>query len=704
MWFGVDYHPEHWVYPYDGTAEEPESRWHRDVELMLKAGVNVVRMGEFCWGLYESEEGRYSFDWMRRVMDLMQAAGIRVVLGTPTAAPPLWLSAKHPEILPVTDQGWTMAPGTRHAYCLNSDLYWSYSRNIVTRLAEALGGHPAMLAWQVDNGIGGHGTEFSFNKETEHDWHLWLKAKYGTVERMTECLGLRFWSQIVTDWSQVPMPKVAPTVHNPALMLDWMRFSSDSCVAFVRMQVELLHELTPDKPVTTNLRSLSRHFDHFDMAEGLDFVALDSFATVKSKFAEHACEFDMMRSLKKGGVVAPGGGEGFWVIEQKAGNVNWQDINSLLRPGVVRLFTFQAISRGADGVLYFYWRQPRIGPEKFYGGVLAHDGRGDSRVYKEISQVGEEVRLLAPVLEGTRVRPEVAILFSHENEWTQKLPQQPTRLLQPREHMLLFYKALHDRNLAVDFARPGDDLSPYKLVIAPSLHLLAAGETDRLKLYVQEGGHLLMTFNSGLVDEHHMAPISGFPLLMTDLFGMTVTEFDPLPEEGDNHMHSKSDFHVSHLHPVRVWADIIEPRDCQVLATYAKDFYAGRPAMTMNTFGLGRAIYLGTMSHQAFYTDLVDWLRNLCGLHALLKVPPGVEVSLREKEGMRLYFLLNHAPTPIRVNLLKPMHDFLTGGTIEGAYDLPPHGVLVLDEHSTKSVPIVESEPAVAGEVGVHRG
>lgn len=682
MWFGVDYHPEHWVHPYDGTPEQPEGRWHRDVELMLRAGVNVVRMGEFCWGLYEPEEGRYDFGWMQRVMDLLKAAGIKVILGTPTAAPPLWLAQKYPAVLPLNEQGLPLHPGTRHAYCLNSNQYWNFSRNIITRLVEAVGSHDTLIGWQIDNGIGGHGTEFSFNEETRHDWHLWLQAKYQTVERLNDLMGLRFWSQTVTDFSQVPMPMTAPTVHNPALMLDWMRFSSDSCVAFVRMQRDLLHELSPGKPVTTNLRSLSRHFDHFDMADVLDFVGLDSFATVKTQFAEHACEFDMMRSLKKTGVVSPGGGEGFWVMEQKAGPVNWQEVNSLLRPGVVRLFTYQALSRGADGICYFFWRQPRIGSEKFYGGVLSHDGRGDNRVYREISQVGEELRLLGPALEGTRVKPEVAILFSHENEWTQKLPQQPTRLLQQREHVLLFYKALHDRNIGVDFARPSEDLSRYKLVIAPSLHLLAAGETDLLKLYVQNGGTLVATCNTGLVDEFHMAPSTGFPLFMTDLFGMEVVEFDPLPPDADNYMNSKGDFHISHLHPVRVWADVIEPRECQILATYAKDFYAGRPAMTLNSFGLGRAIYLGTLSHQAFYFDLVDWLRNLCGVHPLLKVPAGVEVGLREKDGERIYFLLNHAPTPIRINLLKPMHDFLTGSTISGAYDLPPHGVLVLDEHS----------------------
>ena len=333
MWFGVDYHPEHWVFPYDGTAEDPEARWRRDVELMLAAGVNIVRMGEFCWGLYEPEEGRFDFAWMGRVMDLFQMAGIKVVLGTPTAAPPLWLSRKHPEILPQDECGVTLHEGTRHAYCMNSNLYWGYARKIVAALAGALGAHPALVAWQVDNGIGGHRTEFSFNEETRKDWHLWLQAKYETVGRLNDLMGLRFWGQVVTDWDQVPMPMNAPTVHNPALVLDWMRFSSDSCVAFVRMQADLLRELTPDRPVTTNLRALSRHFDHYDMAGVLDFVSLDTYATVKTEFAEHACEFDMMRSLKKEGIRIPGGQEGFWVIEQKAGHVNWQDRSEERRVG-----------------------------------------------------------------------------------------------------------------------------------------------------------------------------------------------------------------------------------------------------------------------------------------------------------------------------------------------------------------------------------
>ena len=696
MYFGTDYYPEHWVFPYAGTPEEPESRWQRDAELMVAAGINVVRMGEFAWGLYETEEGKYDFEWMKRAMDVMANAGIQVMLGTPTAAPPIWLARKHPEILPLDERGLPKHEGTRKAYCMNSSVYWDYCKKIITELAGALGKHPQLIAWQIDNGLGGHNTEWSFNEETRRDWHSWLKAKYETVERLNDLMGTRFWTQIVTRFEDVPMPMLAPTVYNPALFFEWMRFSSDTIVAFVKMQADLLHELTPGIPVTNNLRQLTRCFDHFDVAAVLDFVGVDSNATIKSKSAENACGMDMLRSLKKSGIKTPGDDGGFWVIEQKAGNVNWQEVNSLVRPGIVRLFTYQAISRGATGVLYFLWRQARIGSEKFYGGVLTHDGRGENRVYREISHIGDEIKLLAPVLKGTRVVAETCILFSHENEWSTQYGQQPNRYFNQRDHIQLFYNALHDRNIPVDFARPTEDLSKYKLVIAPSLKLLAGGEADLLKLYVQNGGTLVSTFNTGLVDEHHIAPDNGYPHDLTDLFGLEVLEFDPLPPGEENHLTFKGAFPTSHLHPAKLWCDLIEPKECQILATYAKDFYAGRPAMTMNTFGLGKAIYIGMMSHQFFYYDLVAWLRQVCNLHPLLKVPDTVEVGLRQKAGTKIFFLLNHQNSPVRIQFYKPMHDYLTGSTFTGSYDLPPHGILVLDEHPEGKAETTTAIPAVA--------
>ena len=695
MYFGVDYHPEQWVFPYAGTSEAPEAQWEIDAELMAAAGFNVVRIAEFSWGLCEPEDGKFDFSWLRRVMDVMGKAGLKVVLATPTAAPPLWLAKLHPEILPIDEHGQVKHEGTRRAVCLNSDVYWNRSKRVVEAMAKALGDHPQLIAWQIDNGVGSHFTEASFNEGSRLEWQNWLKLKYKSIQNLNDKLGLRHWGQTVTDWSHIPMPMVAPTQHNPALVVDWCRFCSDTIVAFVRMQADLLREITPNAPVTTNLRALRHRFDHFDLADVIDFVSIESTSAIKPKSADLACEIDMLRSLKKTDVRAPDGDSGFWVMEQKAGNVSWQEVNSLIRPGLLRLFTYQLFSRGASAVLFFRWRQPRIGSEKFHGAVMPHHLRKDSRIYKEISLIGEELKLLAPALKGSRVTPEVCILYSHDNDWSLQQPNQPNKHFSLRDHVQLIYNALHDKNIQVDFARPTEDLSKYRLVFAPSLHMLSAGDTDRMKLFVQNGGTLVSTFNTGLVDEHHIAPDTGYPHNMTDLFGMEVIEFDALPLGEDNHLTFKGSFPTTHLHSARLWCDIIEAKGCQVLATYAKDFYAGKPAMTLNTFGLGKAIYIGTMSQQNFYNDLAVWLRQLCNLHPLLKVPDNVEVSLRQTDDTKIFFLLNHQSTPVRVQFYKPMHDFLTGSTFSGTYDLPPHGVLVLDEHPEHK--ISAEQPAGAG-------
>ena len=689
MYFGVDYYPEHWVYPYAGSADNPEAAWEKDAALMAKVGVNVIRIGEFTWGLCEPEEGKYDFLWLRRVMDIMAVHQIKVILATPTAAPPVWLAQKHPDILPLDEHGLPKHEGTRRAVCLTSDSFWDYSKRIVTQMASALGDHPQLLAWQIDNGIGAHDTEFSFNEATRKEWHSWLEAKYETVERLNELLGLRFWGQTVTSFDQVPMPMAAPAVHNSALLLDWNRFSSDTMVQFVKMQADLLRSLCPTLPVTVTMRAFLRKFDHFDMAGVVDFVSIESNPVTRAKTAELACDVDFLRSLKKTDIRAPNGDSGFWALEQKVGQGTSQDVNALMRPGLIRLFTYQLVSRGAAGILFFRWRQPRIGNEKFYGAVLPHHIQGNSRIFMEVSQIGEELRLLAPVLKGTRVVSEACILFTHDNEWALQQSMQPNKFYSLREHIQLIYNALHDRNIPVEFARPTDDLSQYKIVFAPSLQVLSSAEADRLKLYVQNGGVLVGTFNTGLVNEHHIAPDTGFPNDLMDLFGLEVLEFDPIPPGEENHLTFKGAFPTSHLHPARIWCDIIEPKGCQILAVYAKDYYSGRAAMTMNTFGLGKAIYIGTLSHQHFYHDLATWLRQVCSLHPLLKVPENVEVSMRQKEGTRVYFLLNHQNSPVRIQFYKPMHDFLTGNTFSGNFDLPPHGVLVLDEHP-EAKPVAE--------------
>ena len=696
MYFGVNYYPEQWVFPYGGTAEEPEAAWKQDAERMAEIGVNIVRMGEFTWGLCEKEDGKFDFRWLERAMEVMGNFGIKVVLCTPTAAPPAWLSRKYPEMLPVNEYGLRRYEGTRHAVCLNNDTYWSHAQRVVEQMAKALGNHPGLVAWQADNSIGGDATESSFNEDSRLEWQNWLKLKYETIEKLNSMLGLRQWGQVVSDWSQIPMPMNAPTPHNPALALDWRRFCSDTVVAFVRMQVDLLHKITPNVPVTTNLRALRNKFDHFDLANVLDFVSIEATSALKQKSAELACEIDMMRSLKRKNIRTPNGDSGFWVMEQSAGHVSWNDVHSLTRPGVLRMLSYQLVSRGANALLYHRWREPRFGAERLHGALMHRDFKKQGRTFKEVVQIGEEMRLLAPAIKDTKVVPEVCILYTHDNEWALSLPRQPNKSFSLRDHIQLFYNALHDRNIPVDFAKPNADLSQYKLVIAPSMHLISVAETDFLKLYVQNGGTLVSTFNTGLVDEHFIAPDTAYPHNMTDLFGLEVHEFDALPQGEDNHLSFKGTFPTSHMHPARVWCDIIEAKpECQVLATYAKDFYSGTPALTVHPYGLGKAVYIGTMSHQAFYHDLVTWLRETCTLRPLLKVPDAVEVSMRQKDSSKIHFLLNHQTTPVRIQTYKPMHDYLTGQTSAGSRDLPPHAVLVLDEHlEPRHEPVAEAPAA----------
>ncbi len=688
MYIGAAYYPEHWVYPYDGTEEEPESRWAIDAELMAKAGINVVRLGEFSWGLCEREEGKFDFGWLKRCMDVMHAAGIEVVLGTPTAAPPVWLLQKHPEILPVDENGQIRHEGTRRAYCLNSDKYWEYSQKIVRAMAEALGQHESLIAWQIDNGVGRHDSEYSFNSETRRDWRAWLKSKYETIENLNEKLGLAVWGQVVSDWDQVFMPMRAPAVHNPALVTDWRRFSSDTCVAYVRMQADLLRELSPGKPVTTTMRAFAAEIDWFDLADAIDFVSIDSQAAMGEHAAEIAFGIDLMRCLKQDDEIkAPGDDDGFWVMEQKAGSAAWEGVNASVRPGVIRKFTHQLISRGANGVCFFYWRQPLIGPEKFYGGVLDHRGDGNNRMYKEICQISEEIKKLDPILKGSHVHADTCILISFENNWAIDQPLARNQFFKQKDHILAYYHALHDKNIPVDFARPPSDdeeleeLKKYRLVIAPSLHLLDPGQAQRLAWYVYEGGTLIGTCNTAGIDEHHIAP-KGYPQELIDVFGMEVKESDILPPGRENALHFKGSFKTSKQHFGRLWCDIIEPLECEILATFTREFYSGSPAVTLNEYGSGKAIYVGTVGQAELYNDLMAWLRSQLGLYSLIKVPDTVEVSMRQKDESRMYFVINHTDGPVRINFLKTTHDFLSEKKFSGNYDMPAHGVLMIDERS----------------------
>lgn len=680
MHVGVSYHPELWVHPPVGSQQDPEAHWREDAKLMVDAGVSVVRLGARCWGTCEPSDGNFEFGWLQRAMDILAEHGLKVVLVTPTAVPPPWLIQKHPEILHPHTTAVRKHPSETCTVCLNSDVYWDLAKRIVTQMANALGKHPNLIAWQIDNVHGDQRLELSFNEDSKRDWHFWLEAKYETIERMNNLLGLRWSGQIVRDWKQVPVPAQPQPTYNPALELDWTRFCSDTIVQFVKMQADVLREITPDIPITTAIPASGTKVDHFDLADVVDFVSGTIEPDDTETAVDSAIHLDRIRSLKRAGGKCPANLPGFWVILEHPSRARHGQIHAPLRPGLLRTLAYQCIGHGANTVVFMPWRQPRIGPEKFLGGVLPHHVRRENRTYREVAQLGEEFKLLAPALKNTTINAQVAILYTFDNQWATDLARFHSKHLLQDQHIRLFYEAFHEKNIPVDFARPLDDLARYKLVIAPSLHLLAGAEADALKLYVQNGGVLVTTCNTGLVDEHHMAPETGFPMEITDLLGLEVLEFDLLGPDEENHLIFKGEFPASQMHPGRHWCDVIEPKDCEVLATFASSFYAGRPAMTMNRYGLGRAIHIGTVSHRPFYHDLVKWLRELCNIQPTIKTPEAVEICIRESQDSRIYIVINRGEAPARIQFIGRMEDLITGAAIAGTYDLPPFGVLVAKE------------------------
>ncbi len=681
MEIGVCYHPELWVYPFGGTTQEPEARWIEDAKLMADAGVTVARIAENCWGLCEPADGKFNFAWLKRVMDILADHGIKTVLATPTSSPPLWLLEKHPEILPVDQNGLRCYPGGYKTACLNSDIYWEYCRRLVREMAMALGNHPNLLAWQIDNNPGEHCSNMSFNEDTKRDWAFWLEAKYETLEKLNNLLGLRWWGQIVQEWKQVPPPMRTVACHNTALELEWTRFCSDTVVQFVKMLIETIRQITPNVPTTVNLGHLSTRIDHFDLAETVEFISGCVTLDNSIPSPEIALQLDRLRSLKQETGKCPDGSPGFWIMGQPVSIPTTSAIHNLPKPGLLRCLAYQCVARGANAVVFIPWRQPRIGPEKFAGGILPHHVRRENRLYRELAQLGEEFKLISAAIKDTVVRAPVAILYTYDNQWATELAMRrhlPPVALHP--HIRLFYDALYEKNITADFIRPLDNLSKYRLIIAPSLHLLSGAEADAIKLYVQNGGVVIGTCNTGLVNEHHIAPDQGYPLELTDLFGLEVLEFDVLSPEEENHLIFKGGFPASQMHPAKYWCDIIEPKDCEIIATFASSFYAGRPAITINSFGMGKAIYIGTVSHRPFYVDLVRWLRELCDLQPPIKVPNQVEVTLRESGEKRVYVLINKSDSPAKIHFLKRMEDLITGAVIAGQYDLSARGILVVKE------------------------
>ncbi|GAB4112912.1 MAG: beta-galactosidase [Roseiflexaceae bacterium] len=651
--YGGDYNPEQW----------PESVWEEDARLMQEAGVNLVSLAIFSWTRLEPRPGEFDFSWLDRVIDLLYAHGVSVNLATATAAPPPWMAIQHPDILPVTMEGVTLWHGSRRHYSPHSSTYREAAKRLVRKLAERYGAHPALAMWHVDNEYACHYCE-DFSDAAAANFRTWLQARYGSLDTLNARWGSAFWGQIYSAWEEIIPPRSAPAMVNPGHQLDWKRFCSDAWLACYEDQRAILKELTPDIPVTTNFMGFFQPLDYWKWAARGDLVANDAYPEPSdpSSVIDSAMACDLMRSL--------GGGRSWVLMEQATGQVNWRQRNPTKRPGQMRATSYQALSRGADGIMFFQWRASQGGGEQFHSGMVPHGGT-NTRVWREVKALGTELGQLS-ALRGGVVPAQVAIIFDWDAWWALELGGKPSGDLHYLEMVRRYYQPLYERNIAVDFVRPDADLSGYKLVFAPCLYLTTDAAAAAISRYVAEGGTLVMSFFSGIIDEHGQVRLGGYPAQFRSLLGLRVEEFAPYGAGQGGSVYTFDE----ESYATDLWSDVIDLEGAEVLASHANEYYANKAAITRNAHGRGAAYYVGTRLDDAGMNWLINLLCTQTGVNGLA-APAGVELIERVVDGTTYLFAINQTTEATTVTLNGAWRDLLAGGTHQ-RLQLPAYGVAVL--------------------------
>lgn len=568
--YGGDYNPEQW----------PEEVWAEDVKLMREAGVNLVSLGIFSWVKLEPEPGRYDFGWLDRVIALLHEGGIAVDLATPTAVPPAWFRKLHPDVRPVTRDGRVLGGGSRQTYCPHAPAYRAACARIAEQLAARYANHPAVVLWHIHNEYGCHVSE-CYCPHSVAAFQAWLRERYATLDALNAAWGTAFWGQAYTAWDEIDAPRDAPAAVNPAQRLDFSRFSSDSLLSLFTAERDLVRAHNPDVPVTTNFMALSNStMDLWAWSREVDLVSNDHYSPAESPVRHIALAMaaDLCRSLA--------GGAPWLLMEQSTGAVNWQPRNIAKLPGEMVRNSLTHLARGADGIMFFQWRASRSGSEKYHSAMLPHAGT-DTRVWREVVQLGRELAARAGV-RGSRVRADTAILFDWESWWAVELDSHPSVDVLYHRTQCAYYEQLWRAHVTTDFAHPGMDLSRYRLVVAPLAYTLAESSARNLRRYVEGGGTLVVSYFSGIVDEHDAVYLGGYPGALREVLGVRVEEFLPLGEDRLVRLGGEVDGSAA------IWTEPVELRGAEAVLGYEDGPAAGGPAVTRNAFGAGHAWYVST--------------------------------------------------------------------------------------------------------------
>jgi beta-galactosidase len=593
LYFGGDYNPEQW----------PKEVWKNDIELMQKANVNLVSLGIFSWANIEISDGNYQFGWLDEIMDLLHEGGISVDLATATASPPAWLSAAHPEILPVNFDGIRLEFGGRQAYCAASKVYQQKAAALTEQIAKRYAKHPAVVMWHVNNEYGCH-APYCYCDASKAAFVQWLQKKYASLDELNASWGTDFWSQRYRNWDDIPAPKRTPdgTHPNPGAQIDFRRFSSEITLELFKTERDIIKKYDSVNPVTTNFMSMkgTHAMDYFAWAKEVDFVSTDHYLAQHD--IENHIDLAQMADLTRGFA----DGKQWLLMEHSSSAVNWQPRNYAKTPGQEKRNAMSFVARGSQGAMYFQWRQSQAGSERFHSAMVPHGGE-NTRVYREVAELGKLLSDHPELSKHATDKAEVAIVFDYEQFWAMMQANLPTEDLSYPDTVAAWYRALYKEGIQADFVPANVDaatLADYKLVLMPMVHMLSDAEEQVFTSYAQNGGNLVVGYFSNIADRTLRVKLGGYGgSLVKDVIGLYVEEFYPLRE---------STVKLSNGFEAKLWAELSALNGAEVVAEFSSGQAQGQAAIVKRNLGASTAWYQGTEltddSQRKFFSDIAKQL------------------------------------------------------------------------------------------------
>lgn len=658
--FGGDYNPNQW----------PKEIWEEDIRIFKKASINSATVNVFSWAKIQPSENCYDFEELDQIIEKLSTEGFDIVLATSTAALPAWMFKKYPEVARTDYDGRHHKFGQRHNACPNSLVYQKYAERLATKLAERYGENPQVTCWHINNEYGGE----CYCDNCEKAFRVWLKDKYHTIEALNKAWNMEFWGHTVYEWDEIVLPNALSEgigydkTAFAGISIDYRRFNSDSLLKNYMMERDAIRKIDPTTPITTNLMGTFKGLDYFKWAKEMDLVSWDNYPSYNTPWSLVAMTHDLMRGLKQ---------QPFMLMEQTPSQQNWQPYNSLKKPGQMRAQSYQTIAHGADTIQYFQLRRSIGACEKFHGAVIEHVGHEDTRVFRETAALGAELAQLSDII-GTQTQAQVAVIFDWDNYWALEYTSGPTVDLKYVEQIHRYYRYFYEQNIAVDLVPVDADLSKYKLVAAPVLYMIKEGMQERLTDFVMQGGALLTTYMSGIVDQSDNVHLGGYPGPLRELAGIWVEEIDALAPEQSNGVSLVNEELTGTSNLV---SDLIHLENAEALAHYTSNFYAGMPAVTKNTFGDGTVYYFGGQLEDQLQDQLFKTIVKETDITPVIEEATKLEIACRENEEAKFFVIINfHEEAQPLPEMFVGKTDLLTGKVLSSEMMLTQYTTYIVKE------------------------